>query len=202
MSDIRRSWSTTTPSSEPVTAAEVRAYLRIAHTSEDSTLTNFLIPAARSAIEASSRRCIAPCTLTLKLDRFPAGIDPIKIPRPPLRSITSITYVDGDGDTQTLSSSAYSVDVASEPGLVFLVYGGAWPSTRYIDNAVMVTAAAGWTDSTSMPSGLRIAVMQVVGMLWEKREMLSGSDETVTQAASITNMLDALISPYRVQEFY
>jgi len=79
--------------------------------------------------QVCGRRQFMPATYDAILDAFPA--DEIRLPVPPLKSITSITYYDSDGTLQTLSSTAYNtVTSTDDPGFVEPAYGETWPSTR------------------------------------------------------------------------
>ena len=102
-------WSlteTVAPAEEPVTTAEAKLHLRVDHGDEDAYIDT-LVATARQHIELVTRRAMVDTTFTLKMDAFPTEIRP---PRSPLSSVSSITYVDTDGATQTLSASVYSVD--------------------------------------------------------------------------------------------
>src|SRR6185295_4859943 len=52
----------------------------------------------------------------------------IEIPWPPLQSVTSIKYLDANGQEQTLPPADYTVDTISEPGLV--IPATAWPGSK------------------------------------------------------------------------
>ena len=54
--------------------------------------------------------------------------------RPPLQSVTTVTYVDPSGTTQTLASNRYVVDVNNEPGRMAPSVGSVWPVTGPSEN--------------------------------------------------------------------
>ena len=93
----------------------------------------------------------------------------------PLRSVTSITYVDDDGATQTLSSAIYQpVGVWSETNQtkvsgIVLAYDQDWPSIRLQKEAVTVTYVAGYATD-EIPDNLRHAILLFVGNLYANRE--------------------------------
>lgn len=216
----------TAPSINPITAAEVWAHLRLNLTGSpaapvDQTHVAALTTAAISYLDGKDGilgRCLVQQTWTLTLDRFPgartrqsgfrgitAADDAILVPLPPLRSVTSITYIDTNGDSQTLSSSLYTVDIKSEPGRIVPAYGEAWPVTRDQINSVTVTFAAGYAPTTdspadytaNVPRAIKQAMMLLIGHWYEHREDVALG----VSVAPVPVAVDALLAPYRVYEF-
>lgn len=159
---------TTAPASEPVSLVEAKTMCRISHDDEDALLSIF-IQRAREQVENDTRRALFTQTLRLKLDEFPFCERYIELPRPPLQSVSSITYVDTSGTTQTWSSSYYTVDTTAEPGKVHLTYDAEWPTTRCIANAVTINYIAGWTSNT-MPASVKHLMLLLIGHANEHRE--------------------------------
>jgi len=90
---------TIAPASEPITLTEAKAHLRVeTDFTEDDTIIGTFISAARESCEARTGRQLVTATYALRLGGFPCG-DSIELPKPPLVSVTSITYVDTDGTT-------------------------------------------------------------------------------------------------------
>lgn len=160
----------TPPASEPVTVAEAKAHSRILNALEDSYVEG-LIVAARQLCEHWEQRTYMPTTFLLTLDHFPYVI---KVPRPPLRAVVSIEYVDGNGDPQTLvEDTDYLVVTRSTPGRITPVYGRCWPSTRCQPGAVSVTFTAGYDDAASVPAATRHAIKMQAAHLYEHREAVA-----------------------------
>jgi len=139
---------TTAPSVEPVDADELKTHLRYDSSDLDDYLAT-LATAARKAIELWEWRAHVTQTWTMRLDAFPSDNGPIYVPRPPLQSVTSIQYVDADGETQTCSADDYDVDGKAEPGRVQPGYGKVWPTTRAEQNAVTMVYVAGYGDAAA-----------------------------------------------------
>lgn len=167
--------TTVQPTEEPITLAEAQAHLRYDGSDEDD-LINDLITAARQRVEQETNRTLLQHTKTLTLDRWPpSGM--LLIPNPPLIAITSIAYVDTDGDSQTVTASDYIVDTNSEPGRVTEAYGVVWPALREQIGAVTVTYTAGYVIDTpgkaklaaERGSSLR-AMYFLIGHWWRIRE--------------------------------
>lgn len=201
---VRTSDATT----EPVTTAEAKTHLRVDNSAED-TYIDTLITAARQHIEEITGRALIKQTWELSLDDFPESVwfespwepwirhgeKPILLPRSPLQSVTSITYVDTDGATQTLSASKYRVDSKSEPARVTEAEGEIWPSTDRVTNAVTVTYDAGYGDQAAdVPAAFKHAIKLLVGHWFENREA-----STPDSIQKLPTAVEALLSPYQVR---
>lgn len=143
----------TPPTVEPITLAEARATLRLG--SDETALDDDIelaITAAREWCENYTRRAYVQRTYELVLSCFPRdGV--IELPMPPLRSVTSITYVDTNGDEQTLATSQYLVRTAREPGHVRTAYDVSWPDTHPQESeAVRVRYVAGYEAPAGSPT--------------------------------------------------
>ena len=185
----------TAPAAEPVSTSEAKSHLRV-DTTADDTYIGTLITVARQNVESHLRRALISQTWEVVLDAFPAGV--IRLPKPPLASVTSIKYTDDEGNESTYSSANYVVDTDTEPGRVVLKSGESWPSdTLAAANGVRVRYVAGWANAAAVPAAIRQAVLLVCGSLYENRE-----DVIVAQGVSIGRLpfgVEALLAPYRVR---
>lgn len=180
----------TAPAVEPVTVQEMREYLSLGGTEDDTLLTG-LITAARAALEKMTGRTFITTTYQLYYDGF--SFLPVKLARPPVQSVSSITYVDEDGVTQTLSSTLYTVDVSSLYGRISPAYGESWPVTRAQDNAVCIEFKAGYGDAAaSVPEPLKIAIKMLAADVYEHREA------NVEIALTKNRSLDFLLAGYTI----
>jgi uncharacterized phiE125 gp8 family phage protein len=180
----------TAPAVEPVTAQEMREFLSLVGT-EDDTLLAGLISAARVALEKYTGRTFITTVYQVYYDGF--SFLPIKLARPPVQSVVSITYVDVDGVTQTLSSSLYIVDVASLFGRISPAYDEVWPITREQNNAVCIEIKTGYGDAAaSVPAPIKVAIKMIVADVYEHREA------NVELALSENKSLKFLLSPYTI----
>lgn len=159
----------TATTGECLTTAEAKEHLRITatSTSDDADIARLILVASRNVERLASVQ-LMPATYRIKLDAFPCW--ELKLPLPPLRAVSSIGYVDTNGSTQTLSSTAYQVDIDSMPGRLMPGWGNTWPATRDIYNAVTITYTNGFADSTSIPPEARHAVRMMCSQLYEMRE--------------------------------
>lgn len=159
----------TAPTGDVVDLADVLDHLRVSDESEYTYLAALVDRAVRW-VERRTQRQLLTATWKLYLDAFPTEIQLRKLP---VASVTSIQYVDLDGDTQTLSSSSYQTDYASEdrPGRIMPAYGYSWPNTRSsIYNAVTVTFTAGYGAASAVPETIKQAIMMLAGHWYDHRE--------------------------------
>lgn len=167
---------------------------------QDSEFERFGL-AAEQAVEGELSAAFLTQTWVLRLDCFPCW--EIKLPRPPLQSVTSVQYLDADGATQVLATTEYTVDTppansdwSATPGRIHLAYGKSWPVTYDVPNAVTVTYIAGKATPTAIPAMVRTAIMMAAGDLHENRE------RSAVEIVQQLEMYERLVSNYRcVAEF-
>ena len=186
---------------EPVSIETARLHLRLdtegsPPSNPDDALVTALITVAREAVENFTELTVAVNDFQMKLDYFPT--DEINLGTWPVNSITSVTYVDANGATQTISSADYALDTFSKPAQINLAYGKTWPMVRNQPNAVTVTFEAGYTGDTSpvsneMPKALKQAMLLTITDLYENRGALGSK-----QNYEIPVMAQYLMAPYRI----
>jgi hypothetical protein len=202
----------TAPASEPVTLAEVKLYLRIDGSDDDTMLNNFITVARQIAEEYTNRKFINQ-TWDLWMDRFPSQVNfdalapdtvtqgklseyisvqnYIEIPYYPLSSVTYLKTYDDDGTDYTMTSTDYIVDTYTEPSRISLKNSTVWPSTflRPV-NGIQIRFVAGYgTLASAVPYPIKQAIMELVGKFYSSR----GCDETKLPSVAM-----ALLGPYRV----
>ena len=159
---------TTAPTAEPVTLAEVKARLRVSGDDENADLQALIAEAVRTC-EGECGRQFCTATYTLKLDEFPRGDEPIRLPRPPAQSVTSVKYYDADGVLTTMDTADYIVAVGSDPGRVVPAVGEVWPTTQDRPEAVEVVYVAGYGAGSAVPRVARAAVLETLAHRWKHR---------------------------------
>jgi len=128
------------PGAEPIHLDEAKAHLRITDANSDAKITS-LIPTARELAEQYTGRALVSRQWDWTLDSFPVQLLP---PFPPLRAVDSVKYTDAAGAQQTLATTEYTVDKASEPSRLVEAYGKYWPTLRGTINDVVVRYRAGY----------------------------------------------------------
>ena len=179
----------TAATSEPLDVRDAFRFHRVEGTGDDVDLER-MISAAREYVENRTQRRLITQTLEQRLDYFPSVIELDVLP---VQSVTSVKYIDVDGDEQTVSTSVYTSDLYSQPCTIFPAYAQSWPSTRYIPNAVTITFVAGYGEAEDVPAGMRVAMHLLIGDAYEMR-----ADTIVgTIAQSVPRGVDALIGGYK-----
>jgi uncharacterized phiE125 gp8 family phage protein len=191
----------TPPATEPLTLTEARAHLRVDYTDEDDLISS-LIAAARDYCQVRTNRQFITATYKLSMDQFPFGecIEQydILIPRPPLVSISSITYLDFGGVTQTVPTNIYRVDTNREPGRASLEFSQSWPGARQLSNSINVQFVAGYGAASTVPEGIKVAMKLLIGHWFANREAVNiGSIATIIPVS-----VDAILATYSVLEVY
>lgn len=162
-------WKVTSgPSTEPVTATEAKLHCKVDNTADDALFT-ILIQAAREYVEQYCNIALVTETITEYFDAFPAG-DVLTLSVSPLQTVTSITYVDSAGATQTLSSGLYNVDTAHQPARVFLDEGQTWPETYGQRNCITVVYTAGFGAAAAVPAKLKLALLMSIAERYNNRQ--------------------------------
>src|SRR5262249_25595806 len=127
------------PASEPLTLADAKQWARVETTDDDALITS-LIVMAREYAETITQRQLLQATWVMTIDRFPGG-DPgwgrwwpwgsactIRLPGPPLQSVSSINYIDTQGNTQTVNlSTDVIIDTQRDPPRLLPAWGKVWP---------------------------------------------------------------------------
>lgn len=167
---------TSAPATEPVTLAQMKVQVHLDSdlTAEDDKLTTD-IAEARLYAETYLKRALITQTLRYSLDSFPCGH--IRLPRPPLISVTSVVYINSSGSPITLTAGTdYTVDIYSEPGLIVLPYGTSWPAARCQHDAVVITYVAGYGAAAAVPQNLKEAILlRAAGSYMQREGIVVGS---------------------------
>lgn len=184
----------TAPAVEPVLLAAAKLHLRVDHTADDDLITA-LITAAREGAEHMTGRALITQTWERVLDAFPPG--GVDLGKPPVASITSITYIDAAGAEQVLDPADYTLDATTPSGWVLPSQAlDVWPNTDDVANAVRVRFVAGYgADGAAVPAVIRQWMLVRIGTLYKMREeMVAG----VSLTALPGQYVDRLLDPYRV----
>ena len=118
----------------------------------------------------------------------------VKLPRPPLQSVTSITYIDSDGEEQTVDEDDYRVFAHEHwKGYVHFL---TTPSTADRGDAITINYVAGYGYSEDVPGAIKRAIRLIAADWFKNRE---ASTDKATSPISMG--VEWLLFPYRIQEF-
>lgn len=180
----------TAPTAEAITLAEAKLHCRVDITDDDA-LINQQIAAAREQAEHLTQRAIMPQTWEITLPAFSAVCRRIRLPKAPLISVTSVLYQDANNVQQTLSPSAYVVDLDEEPGGIVLVPGQSWPGTAAVPNAVRIRYQAGYANAAAVPQGIRNWMLTFIDSLYKNRTL--DAEQELKRNPSLMGLLDRYI---------
>lgn len=161
----------TAPVERMVTLDQAKAQLRVPSAfTDDDDYINGLILSAESYVDGRDGilgRAVVSQTWAGTLDFvFP---DQIEVPLPPLQSVLSIKYIDGDGVEQTLASTEYQVIKNVEPGLIVPAFGKSWPAVRAQRQAITVEFVAGYGGAAAMPEKIKQMILYLVSHWYIQR---------------------------------
>lgn len=160
------------PTTEPFTLDQMKNYLRVDDDTDDEFISA-LISASRERVEDVTGRCLMPQQWQLGLDRFPYRTGEILLPRAPLLSVDSITYLDGDGQRVTIDGSLYTVDTLSEPTRIRPARNTSWPQHVPDTNVILITFTCGYTV---VPQSLQQAMRLIAASYYDNRaEVVQGA---------------------------
>lgn len=179
---------TSAPASEPLTTSEAKAWLKIEDDiTADDAIVLALVTAAREYIESSTGIALYTQTVREYLDKWPEKTNvsnpmaEFHLMRFPVQSVTGITYLDSEGVSQTLSSSAYVVDISGKTARIGLKANETFPALRDQINAVTITYVAGWDDTANIPEALKTAMKLLLAYFYERRADSANSFKTTAE---------------------
>lgn len=198
----------------PVTLTEAKEWARVEDSDSDAVLT-MLLKAMTAYAENYTGRAFMPRTLRLYMAGWPwlktgdyegPGIE---LPQPPLLAVTSVTYLDEDGERQTLATDQYTVHDWREPAAIVPAYQVSWPAYRPALDAIQVNFRAGYPEAGSpsgeaaqqlgQPSALKVWISARIATLFEMREqVVEGRQVQALPRAYVDGLLDELVVGTRV----
>jgi uncharacterized phiE125 gp8 family phage protein len=181
---------TAAPATEPIPTADAKAHLRVDH-SDDDTLIATYVASARSHVEGLTGTRMVTQTVSLKTDDW---ADLAHLPVAPIQSISSISYVDSEGEVQTLSTNAYETRLELLEPAVVLKWNQTWP-TRRAGTLITVTAIAGYGAVGAQPPAVLHALRLVTADFYAQRETLTDGGAV---SAPIAATVDALLCNHRI----
>lgn len=179
----------TPPTAEPVLLAEIRQTLGITNDGDINrdTVIEGRIKAAREWVETHTRLALITQTWTGYACKWQSRFDL----KAKLQSVSSVKYLDTDGNLQTLESSQYQVDLFNSR--LYPAYGVTWPALREQFNAVQIEFVSGYGNAGSyVPQGIREAITFIVGQ-WENYQ---SSIEGAVRPSTVPYAVLELLRPF------
>lgn len=178
----------TGPTVEPVTIGDLRRHLRVAPDfREDDSYIFDLLEQAIEEVESRTWRKLCSQTWDQYFDFFAS---PMRLPFPPLSSITSVKYTDLNEAEQTVATSVYETGDDIGRGLVRLKYNQLWPSDVLgHPDSIIVRFVCGYGDADDVPARFKHAIRLLVGDAYEHRESIVMEGKPSVVAGAIDNLL-------------
>lgn len=182
----------TAPTTYPVDLPILHEHLRLSHTDEDALLLDYL-RAACAYVEQQTRRALMSQQWRLSLECWPSSTALIELPRPPLASVESITYIGAAGLRNTVAAEQYATSSPSPLPGVAPIWGEIWPAARPERDSVQITYSAGYADAQDVPADLCNAILLLIAHWYENREA-----STLGNLSEPPYSVEALLSSHRI----
>mgnify|MGYP001569730960 CR=1 FL=1 len=174
----------------PITLQQAKDQCRVDTTAEDTYLTALVLEAT-NYIQQNTNLQLITAIYKQYLDEFPVSDKPIRLRSAPLQSITSITYVDTAGVTQTWAATKYEADQRKIPGEVRPIESESYPDTKDVVNAVVITFKSGFGDATvDVPENILRAVKLLVNFWYDKRLTVTAAGQDIDIPKAVQSLLN------------
>ncbi len=180
----------TGPTVEPWTLAELKAFLRVEHDADDAVIAS-LLAAARSQVEALTRRALLLQSWRLSYDAWPRD-GRIRLRLGPLRALTAAQVIDSSGAAQPIALDCFVVDVAE--GVIAAVGSLPQPGRRVAGIALDVELGFGAAPS-DVPELLRHAVRTLAAHWYDNRGLVAIGNSVAMLPGSVAAMLASFRVP-------
>jgi uncharacterized phiE125 gp8 family phage protein len=159
----------TAPTGQAVTTDDAKLFLRVDHDDENDVIDDAVKAATEFCQEETGRQYLT-ASYTLRLRGWWMG--PFTLPKPPMRSVTSITYIDTAGATQTLAGTYYeSFAPLKGPGQIVRFPFQVWPVHQADrEYPVIVTFSAGYGTAADIPFRTRQAILMATAWFYDHRD--------------------------------
>jgi len=179
------------PAVEPLSLADAKAYLRVQHADDDGLIAA-LIAAARSHVEAATRRALITQGWRHRRDAWPADGRIAVLPAP-LQALSAVRVYDEAGEAQALDLGNFVVDAVAAPGVISFPPWSVPPPGR-AQGGIELDIAAGYGDAASdVPAPFTLAIRMLLAHWYENRGVAAAG-----AAAPMPAGVAALLAPYRV----
>lgn len=159
---------------------------------DDNAYIMRLISVATRMIQRKSNRQILTATYNLPVRDW-WGTGALKLPKPPLQSVVSITYLDPTATLQTLNPECYEVTIPdAQPGYITHAPEGQWMGVwwpyllRPYEFPISIQFTCGYASPQAIPETIRHAIAMLVDYLWTHR-----GEEEGPMPRAIDDLLDA-----------
>ncbi|MBC2884736.1 phage head-tail connector protein [Ochrobactrum sp. CM-21-5] len=176
----------TPPALEPVTIADVRAFLRISTETEDEILQR-LIATARELIEAETGLSLIEQTWRLRVDRWPRS-GRLAIFKYPVKAVTAVVAYKPDGTAISFSPEEFVLHHGKRPQRLYMAQ---YPDASSFEG-IEVDFIAGFGETgVDVPDALKQAILTLVAHLYEKRAGINADASPASFPLMVNQMVDS-----------
>lgn len=170
------------PIAEPISLEQARLQCSIdaGITVWDELLNVYIIAAREFAEEYTGTAIGARDSLMVQLTTFPANGGAITLPEWPVLGVSSIDYVDKDGNLLFMPQGDYLLNANVKPRTVILASGAAWPAdSGGATNNITVTYTSGYSlpndspQDSPLPGAIKVAMLLLIAYWFKQRESVS-----------------------------
>lgn len=175
------------PALEPLTMAEAKAYLRV-ETGDDDAVIASLIAAARSHVEAMTRRALIAQTWRYVFDAWPPD-GRLRLRTGPLRALIAARVFDAGGNASVIDTASFVLDKAAD-----VIASPAWalPQPGRTAAGIELDIQLGYGSAASdVPDALRHAIRVLVAHWYDNRGQVAIGQSVPMMPASATAILNS-----------
>ncbi|MEP9379728.1 phage head-tail connector protein [Aquabacter sp. CN5-332] len=177
----------TGPEAEPLTLADLKAFLRVTHDEEDIVLST-LLTAARQMVESAASRILLTQTWRVARDGWPpSGL--ILAPLAPVAEIPAARLRHQDGSETALPLDLFTLRGDRTPAVIAFDRARAPAPSRTL-GGIELDLVLGYGAAADVPADLVQAVRLLAGHLYERRDEAG-------EAGLLSEGVAALLKPYR-----
>jgi uncharacterized phiE125 gp8 family phage protein len=172
----------TPPTSEPLSLAEAKAFLRVGHDQDDDLIAS-LIRAAREAVEAASGCALITRRAIETRDQW--GFDAagcVSLALRPAQTVHAVRIAGADGAMNALDAARYALDSPHDPPRLGFS-GGPPPAPGSSIAGIEIEYDAGYgAVATDVPEALRLALRLTLALAYQLRDGASPSPPPAAMA--------------------
>lgn len=172
------------PTTLAVKLADAKTSMRVDGSYMDALITIWVL-GVTAKLEHEIGQCLMPQTWEVTLDTLP---EEVAMPHP-VCSITSFTYLDGEGVRQTLDPALYRVRRTAYESVLTAAPGASWPSVLAPNGGIVITVICGIGETPAdIPANVQLYIL---AKLVEQFDPITRMERDTVQSHFIDHLLDA-----------
>jgi len=177
---------TAEPAAEPISLEQAKEQCRATGTVADDALITSYIKAARIYVEKFCGIRLVTQTIVMRCSGFG---DFASLADAPIQSITSVSYLDDAGATQVLDGAVFQPVLYGLSPLIRLKPNQSYPAHYHAEEAIAVTAQAGYGLAAAVPEPISAAIRLLTGQWYDNRSSIAVGESVNELPNSVTSLL-------------